>query len=180
MTPWNINNANAAVLKRALQHSRIYKNKSQLEKKVSQCLQANIDIDNISKWLAKNYWKLFVGHDENTTVFETQHVKLKSNCWSDYQLVVLAHELGHILVDGRSDYVEQWGRGYLCDGGRDSIIHRSSILREEVAAWDVGPTFCRSLNIYLDQSILERTRAKCIKSYCLWLIDKDGRYSLDP
>jgi hypothetical protein len=184
MRTWSLERANAETLSRVLKRMETgdKASKERWRDRLNGYLLANDGIETVACWLDDRNWELVTATTvENKAQFELKRVLLNSTPWPDHQLAILSHEVGHILVDGRRNYVARWGRGYLATPStvkRSNTIHRTTVLREEVEVWDVGIGLCERLGVRQDPRTLERARAGCLSAYCRWVVDREGKMRL--
>lgn len=109
---------------------------------------------------------------EDKTIFITQRAR------PEYQLHVLLHECGHLLID-KHDKNDRFKRGYKGDADRHvnrTVTHRTDVVLEEAEAWERGWKLARRLNVLNDDDRLayDRTRTLNLHTYFSWAVRVEG------
>ena len=103
----------------------------------------------------------------------TRTIQVNGRLRPETQLHMLLHECGHHLVTSGTH--GRFPRGYGAVGAvKRSTAHRIDVLDEELDAWDRGLRLARRLNLGVDSTRYADTRAKCVRSYALWVAKVEG------
>jgi hypothetical protein len=109
---------------------------------------------------------------EDKMIFITQRAR------PEYQLHILLHECGHMLID-KHDSKERFKRGYR--GDKDNRVkrtatHRTDVVLEEAEAWERGWRLALRLGALRDDQRLsyDRTRTMNLHTYFSWAVGVEG------
>jgi len=82
---------------------------------------------------------------------------------------LLLHELGHAkLCRQKKSYGEKYEQIYN-SFSRKSFIYKTTILQEELDAWQEGIIISKRLELKVDKRRFEMRKTKCIMSYVRWI-----------
>lgn len=92
---------------------------------------------------------------------ETNTITIKSKICNTTKLAHLIHECGHFISD----------QEYQIPNRLDTVYNRIIVLKDEILAWDIGFQLCKQLNLDLSPFNLKAIEAKCLKTYCSFVIN---------
>lgn len=82
---------------------------------------------------------------------------------------LMLHELGHAkLCKHKKSYNQKYEEIYN-SFSKKSFTYKTTILQEELDAWQVGVTISKKLELKLDKKRFEMQKTKCIMSYVRWI-----------
>jgi hypothetical protein len=172
---WDRNKANEGALRQAIKIKGA--SDEQIKGIVSSYMEAIGGIDKLATFIRDSGYILVTGPGyENTTVCGKDYIQINSRPSPIRQLIVLSHEIGHMIINETPYYDRKFSKGYGTTGvkGRN-LIYMITVLREEIEAWDIGIKKCEELNIHLDMELLDDIRARCIKTYANWVAGKKNK-----
>jgi hypothetical protein len=127
----------------------------------------------LGKWLEQENLILLPGGDDEYHP-EVGTVTYNKNNRLEKQVYSILHECGHHLIQGSGEYIAKHKvqLDALTDGRKTkSLRWRISCLGEEFQAWEQGKELAKTLGIKLNEKSYEDYVAKCLKSYCSWVIN---------
>ena len=93
------------------------------------------------------------------------------------QLYSVLHECGHYLIFNSSSYKKLYKAQILArtDKRKRSLEWRINFLKEEFDAWQRGKQLARDLKIDINEKDYDKYASECLKTYCMWVVDKEWR-----
>lgn len=134
-------------------------------------MRAQRGISRLESWLRSQGFTLCFSNKAISYVdFEDMQVVVNSRYRPGSQLAQLAHECGHILITDE-EIDARFSKGYPLLGNsryRHNLVHRITVVEEEVEAWKRGEDLLKSMNINYDKDVFAACKAKSLKSYFKW------------
>lgn len=133
--------------------------------------QLKRDIDKVAIWLHDKYGvDVYIDSDgENDYDHETKLVTISSRTNLYVRLHTLLHEAGHVVLRSDPWTYRCWYSKSGMSSRSWSLHHRVDVVREEVAAWDIGSEIAEDLGIRLEiERYLEHSR-KALLTYIKWV-----------
>ena len=129
--------------------------------------------EKLEKWLNKRGFALVPSRKDEIDYSE-KVVYYNKRLGEENQLHSILHECGHFVLQSSCDYDSRYKiqTEAMLDGRkRRSLQWRISWLREEYSAWEEGKALARKLGVEVDESKYDKYAAKCLCSYCEWVVN---------
>jgi len=152
---------------------------SAAEHELKRNLAAVDDLSSIIGWASKKGIKVFFTRKESGMYqSHLKMVTISATYCPVNQCVILLHELGHHLVDSKSNVDERFKLGYprqWIPSAHHEFPHRLACLEEEMEAWHRGWKLAKKLKLHVTREEFDEMRVKCLKSYIDWSINPGPR-----
>jgi len=110
---------------------------------------------------------------EDEVYFEERRVIIRANNRWEIRLYRLLHEAGHILISRGRNYHSYYP--FSCLRNHDEarkLVEKVDTIGEEYASWNKGIDIARRLGIVIERDAYESDRARCLKAWMEWCLDK--------
>lgn len=132
------------------------------------------DIGTLIEWASSHGLTVeFTGKGGGAYDQTNKNIVISSRLSPLKQLAFLLHESGHHLIN-RSDASDRYAMGYMAEGKhvKKTILHRMSVLDEEMEAWHRGWKLAERLNLSIDREQYDGVKIECLKTYVKWVARK--------
>lgn len=98
-------------------------------------------------------------------------ITIKQIYKKDIMTFLLLHELGHVIQSLKTKQYKKRIEEVLEVVSRSSLSFRTTVLYEEMDAWNEAYDLAKRLSIPLDRRKFESYKSRCLKTYMIWVLE---------